>query len=118
MDEFAGKVDLLGVYITEAHAQDEWPISSARFTPDKCAVILNQPKTTEERVEVAKSFIKAFNFRVPMLVDPISNPFDEIFAPWPLRFYIVQNRILVYKSQPKNCSYDVAELRNRILSVI
>lgn len=99
----------------EAHAEDEWPISSSRFTPDSCPVVIKQPKTTEERVEVAKSFVKAFNFRVPMLVDPINNPFDEVFAPWPLRFYIAQHGKLVYKSQPKNCSYDVAELRNRIM---
>lgn len=35
----------------------------------------------------------------PMLVDPIDNPFDAAFAPWPLRFYILHRGRIVYKAQ-------------------
>jgi hypothetical protein len=40
--ELQDQADIRGVYITEAHAQDEWPITSARYTPDRKPVILNQ----------------------------------------------------------------------------
>jgi hypothetical protein len=38
-----------------------------------------------------------------MLVDPIDNPFDAVFAPWPIRFYILQGGVLRYKAQV--CSF-------------
>ena len=121
INEAKGKkknVNFVAVYIQEAHAQDEWPISSARFTNDGVPVCVPQPKSIEERVAVAKLFQSKYNFRLPMLVDTMSNDFDAVFAPWPLRFYILQRGVLVYKSQPHKCSYDVAELRNRILSLV
>lgn len=34
-----------------------------------------------------------------MLVDPIDNPFDAAFAPWPLRFYILHRGRIAYKAQ-------------------
>ena len=83
---------------------------------DGVPVILNQPKSTLERIEVARQFQKHFNFRVPILVD--TNEFDKYFAPWPLRFYIFNKGVLVYKAQPKNCSYDIGELRNKILELV
>jgi hypothetical protein len=118
LDEFTEKIELISVYITEAHAQDEWPISSGRFTLDNNPVIINQPKTTEERLEAANLFKQHFNFRVPILVDPIENEFDKYFAPWPLRFYILNKGVVVYKAQPKDCSYDIAELRSKIIELV
>lgn len=99
-----------------------------------------------------------------MLVDPIGNPFDAAFAPWPLRFYILQGGLIRYKAQvwwavlhcpasfhaaadhalarsrrrppptvrrpparlrpspcapqPSNCSYDLSELRSRLLELL
>lgn len=37
----------------------------------------------------------------PMLVDPIDNPFDAAFAPWPLRFYILHRGRIAYKAQAR-----------------
>ena len=48
---------------TEAHAQDEWPISSPRYH-DKVPVIINQPKTNEERLDVAQRFVERYQFQV------------------------------------------------------
>ncbi len=36
-----------------------------------------------------------------MLVDPIDNPFDAAFAPWPLRFYILHRGRIAYKAQAR-----------------
>jgi hypothetical protein len=115
-DQFKPRgVEFITVYILEAHAQDQWPISSARFTPDGNPIIYNQPKTNEERLTVAKDFVNAFNFRIPIVIDDITNPFEEVYACWPLRFYIIKDGILVYKAQPKNCTYDLGELYDHIV---
>jgi hypothetical protein len=39
--------------------------------------------------------------QVLMLVDPIDNPFDAAFAPWPLRFYILHRGLIRYKAQAR-----------------
>ncbi|PRW59105.1 iodothyronine deiodinase [Chlorella sorokiniana] len=116
--ELQDQADIRGVYITEAHAQDEWPITSARYTPDRKPVILNQPRTVEERFAAAAHFVQQFGFQPPMLVDPIDNPFDAAFAPWPLRFYILHRGRIAYKAQPRECSYSLAELRERLLQLL
>ena len=101
--------DFVCVYTAEAHAQDEWPISSGRYH-DGVPVILNQPKTDEERLRAAEAFVGRYEFRWPMVVDPIGEPFDSVYCAWPLRFYVVRDGTLVYKAQPKDCSYDIGHL--------
>lgn len=116
--EFGECVELVGVYITEAHAVDEWPISSARYTPDRQPVCIRQPRSTAERCVAARSFQAAFDFRLPLVVDTVDNAFDAVFAPWPLRFYILRGARLLYKAQPRNCSYSVEELRQAIAAAV
>jgi hypothetical protein len=108
----------VAVYITEAHATDEWPISSARFTRDGRAVALAQPRTTPERAAAARGFVEHYGFRPRVLVDPVDNPFDAAFAPWPLRFYVLAAGRVAFKAQPKDCSYSVAELRDAMLRAV
>lgn len=39
--------------------------------------------------------------QIPMLVDPIDNRFDAVFAPWPIRFYILRHGRIAYKAQAR-----------------
>jgi len=82
----------LTIYIVEAHAIDEWPVGD----PLK----ITQPLTTAERVGVARAFVQEYNFKLPMLVDTIQNPFSETFAAWPIRFFVVEDGKIIYKAQP------------------
>lgn len=93
-EEFAGKVDFLGVYISEAHAQDEWPLGTK--------YCFNQPKTIDDRLRIANDFVNDFGFKIPMLADSMKNEFDTRFASWPERFYIVQNGKLALVGEPTN----------------
>ncbi len=99
-EELKGKATMLAVYITEAHAMDEWPISSARCNGDRGPVNVRQPTADEERCALARTFCQNFDFKVPMVVDPVSNPFDVDFAPWPIRFYIIHKGKLAHKVSP------------------
>jgi len=88
-------VALYIVYIREAHANDVWPIG------DDVSPTVTAARSSAERCRTARRMCKALNIDLPVLVDPIDNPFEEYFAPWPFRFYIVdQNTKLQYKSQP------------------
>lgn len=100
--------DFVVVYITEAHAQDEWPIGDP--------LQINQPLTDAERVGVARQFAADYEIQIPVLVDSVTNQFEQAYAAWPIRFYVLedcsdnlgQNGVkLVYKAQPDhNQTYD------------
>jgi hypothetical protein len=85
------------IYISEAHAQDEWPLGNVESHP--------QPKTIEDRLILAQSFRDVYMTKagqvedIPVFVDGIENSFDE-YAVWPERFYIIENNILVHIGEP------------------
>lgn len=95
------------VYITEAHAEDEWPIGS-KFNKLPC---FNQPKTTAERCSIARTIKNKFNDSVKFVVDPITNEFETAFAPWPVRFYVIEKGKLTYKATPRNGMYSIDDLK-------
>ena len=73
--EFSQNNDFAFVYIEEAHATDEWPISSSRYTPDNQIVSVEQPKLASERVKLAQRFVRTFGLGTEMkvLVDDPEN---------------------------------------------
>jgi Iodothyronine deiodinase len=121
--ELAGIVQLACIYIPEAHAQDEWPISSGRFNGGRGPVIVHAPQTDAQRLELARRMQADFApFPMPVLCDLVSegNPFERVYAPWPFRFFGIQWRseqpVLSYIAHPRNCSYDLAEARDWALA--
>ena len=81
--------DYLMVYIEEAHATDEWPISSSRYNPSGEPVSVAQPRTVIERTAVAKTFMRTFGLEgeggaMSVAVDSPEegNPFSVAYAPW------------------------------------
>eukprot|EP01088_Endostelium_zonatum_P021563 TRINITY_DN85_c0_g4_i1.p1 TRINITY_DN85_c0_g4~~TRINITY_DN85_c0_g4_i1.p1 ORF type:complete len:125 (-),score=22.84 TRINITY_DN85_c0_g4_i1:273-647(-) len=107
MNNFKGKARFLVVYITEAHAREEWPVG-------KTISFCDQPKTLEQRVELAKMYQSRFDSQVPIAVDTMTNEFDEMFSAWPIRFFVVKDGKLAFKAQPSKefFGYDIEELGN------
>jgi Iodothyronine deiodinase len=84
------------VYIKEAHPEDEWQMDS-NVDQDVCYA---QPRTTAQRVNIARDFARRFEYPIPVLVDPIENPANTIYAGWPERVYILdEQRTIVYKGK-------------------
>lgn len=93
MKDFGDRVDLLTVYISEAHAQDTWPLG--------LKIKYNQTHTIEERAAVARDFIVHNKYEFPIMLDvPPTNEFDKLFAAWPLRFYVIENGRLTFICEP------------------
>lgn len=113
--EFSTSNDFAFVYIEEAHASDEWPISSSRYMPNNTVVSVRQPKLATDRVALAQNFINLFGLGPEMKIfvdDPESgNPFESAYAPWPIRMYVIEDGVLQYISSPRDCTHDVSELR-------
>ena len=50
---------------------------------------IDQPKTMEERVAVAKTCYSKLGLTFPAIIDNLDNKIEEAYAAWPDRLYIV-----------------------------
>jgi len=121
------EVQWLAVYIAEAHADDEWPVASARYNAGK-EVHVNQTRSIEERVIQAQSFFNNFSYteenmnisKWQLLVAPPEedlqaanlNPygFEDIYKPWPFRAYGFINNSIDLIPEPHACELRIQEI--------
>merc|ERR1712080_295998 len=94
------------VYTLEAHASDEWPISSGRFNPGGRAVQIKQHTTLGERIRAARAFQSAYGLPLPIAIDSMSNEFERFYSTWPFRFYVIAEGKIIHQAQPEECTYD------------
>ena len=87
-ERYGDRAGFLTVYIKEAHPEDEWQMDENE-TEDVC---YPQPKTTEQRLAIANDFVERFDFPIPVLVDPIENPVNRVYAGWPERLYVIDEQ--------------------------
>ena len=93
---YGDRAGFLTVYIKEAHPEDEWQ-QDENEAEDVC---YPQPKTTEQRLAIANDFVERFDFPIPLLVDPIENPVNRLYAGWPERLYVIDEQgKIVYKGE-------------------
>ena len=116
---YSKTVNFRFIYILEAHAQDEWPICSARWSPTETPIQYNQTRTIAERLAVAKDFVRDFNIDMPVVVDkPEGNLFEKLYAPWPVRIYVIdKEHRLTYKAQPHAAMLELRELMEHLKSI-
>lgn len=111
-----GRADVLVVYISEAHAVDEWPMGDG-VGPSKY-VAIPQARSAAERAEAARVLIGQLNLKIPVVLDNDQNQTLDVYACWPTRFYIIQQGLIRYKAQPKECRYSVPDLRLALLNIL
>ncbi|CAF4441014.1 unnamed protein product [Rotaria socialis] len=61
------------------------------FRPIGSRICYFQPKYDDDRIRIADDFIRATEYRIPLLIDLVSekNPFSQVYSPWPIRVYII-----------------------------
>ena len=85
------------VYIKEAHPSDGWQMSSNV----RDNVIFADPKTDEERSEVASTCVRKLGLEMPALVDDSGNRTEAAYTGWPDRLYVIgADGRVAYKSEP------------------
>jgi len=95
------------VYIKEAHPEDEWQMDSNEAE----SVCYPQPRTTGQRLAIARDFVTRFHYDLPLVVDPIENPANQVYAGWPERLYIIDEAgTIVYKGKPGPFGYHPEEV--------
>lgn len=98
------------VYTLEAHAIDEWPISSSRADPSGMPVQIKKHRTLQDRLHAARGFQEVYKVPFPVVADTIEDVFEFHFCTWPFRFYVLQEGRVVFQAQPQDCSYRLEPL--------
>mmetsp|Transcript_78421 Transcript_78421/g.205811 ORF Transcript_78421/g.205811 Transcript_78421/m.205811 type:complete len:127 (-) Transcript_78421:134-514(-) len=103
----------LQVYVAEAHADDEWPIGWTRR--------VSQHRTLGDRVRAVKLQEETLGiapWRVCVDSMEEERSFLHVYGAWPFRFYIFGNGRVLYRADPKDCSYSIFELEERLLGYL
>ena len=96
-DRYKDQARFLTVYIAEAHPEDEWQMDSNR----EQNFVFKQPRTFDQRKELAKILVDRLKYRVPLAIDTMDNRTDKAFAAWPERIYILgEGGKILYKGGP------------------
>lgn len=94
--QYKDRASFLTIYVKEAHPTDEWQMDSN----EEEGVCYPQPVTLDDRVAIARDFVESCAYEIPIAIDPVDNPADQIYAGWPERFYIVDvDGTIAYKGE-------------------
>lgn len=122
---FGKKINIIFVYISEAHAVDVWPIGLSAGT-------LNyKHKTLDDRLKCANKFISEHNFtnvNINTYLDTIDNSLQNELSAWPFRYYVIEsvvdtvvdtaNSLVTYKFKyipdPSDSEFNMEELFKQI----
>ncbi len=110
--KYSDTVNFVIVYIKEAHPDDEWQMESN----EESGVIYSQPKSTEERRELARAFIDQMDVQTETLLDDIDNTAMACYAAWPERLYIIgTDGRIIYKGGMGPFYFDPDEVEEILL---
>lgn len=104
-DRFQGAAFFVFVYISEAHAKDEWPINQLEKE-------ILRHQTLEDRRAAAVGLLEAFPLHpaFQVVLDSMEDAFNNAFASWPFRFWAIVNGRVALKPQPREATYNLREL--------
>lgn len=103
-------MDLLQVYILEAHPVDEWSGGAID------GVEYKQTTTLEERIKTAKAFQEAKAIKENMVVDDMSNPCNDAYEACATKAYVIEGGKIVWKTGMPPFQYDVDGLKDFLLT--
>ncbi len=107
VEDFAGVADFVTVYITEAHAMDQWNFRGNKYK-------IKQHASLQERVLAASILQEDDEFRIPgtFYVDKMDNEANLAYGALPERLYIVLDGTVAYEGRKGPHGYEVGEVRD------
>ena len=97
-------INIVFIYISEAHATDVWPIGLS------AGVLNKKHRTLDDRIRCAKDMIHEHHFKVPVYVDNMKNGYRDSYSAWPFRIYGFKMNKIEYISDIKDAQFDISEL--------
>jgi len=94
-EQYHDRVQFIVIYMREAHPVDGWWLGGGVFglamkvRGAKAATDVYDPKTMEERRQIAARCESALRYGIPTLVDEIDDPVNRAYAAMPTRLYLI-----------------------------
>lgn len=102
--EFGEAVDFYCVYIQEAHPTDGQ--QSTQNVAD--GILYEQPKTIDDREELAQVCMLRLDLKMPTLLDNMDNAVDRLYAALPDRLYLLDEQgVVVFRTAVGSPGFDV-----------
>jgi len=74
---------------------------------------VRQHGTIEQRLEAARLFLRLEGNPFDesnLVVDTMNNSFNEAYASWPFRFWVLSRERILFKAMPQNARYSLQDL--------
>ena len=84
-ERWGEEVEFVVVYIREAHPEEGWVVTSNRDE----GILVNDPTTNDERLEVAAACAINLKIRMPVVVDEVDDAIANAYGALPDRLYLV-----------------------------
>jgi thiol-disulfide isomerase/thioredoxin len=112
---YKDRANFVMVYVREAHPTDGWRMESN----DRVGATTAQPKSYEERADVAQKCGKLFNVGFPMLVDTIDDTVGARYSGMPGRLYLIgRDGKVAFKSGRGPYLFKPAELEQSLVLLL
>jgi hypothetical protein len=112
---YSDQVDFYAVYIREAHPSDGWSMESN----DRVGIKVAQPKTADERTQVAAQCCSSLEMSMPLLVDTIDDRINRVYSGFPDRLYLIDRHGRVaYKGGRGPFGYKPRELEQTLVMML
>ena len=112
---YKDQANFVMIYVREAHPTDGWRMESN----DRVGAITAQPKSYEERADVAQKCGKLFHFGFPMLVDTIDDTVGARYSGMPGRLYLIdRDGKVAFKSGRGPYLFKPAELEQALVLLL
>jgi hypothetical protein len=82
---YRDRVEVVFVYVAEAHATDGWQMES---NVEEDVLVANHV-TIDDRFAAAREGVERLDLTLPVLVDQMDDAVSNAFAAWPERIYVV-----------------------------
>jgi thiol-disulfide isomerase/thioredoxin len=113
--KYKDRATFVMVYVREAHPTDGWRMESN----DRVGATTAQPKSYEERADVAQKCGKLFNIGFPMLVDTIDDAVGARYSGMPGRLYVIgRDGKVAFKSGRGPYLFKPAELEQSLVLLL
>lgn len=103
------------VYIREAHPTDEWQVESN----EREGILFAQPKSFDERSEIAQVCSLRLELSIPTLVDDLENSTDLKYYALPDRLFLIgRDGRIAYRGAPGPFGFVASELEQAITTYL
>jgi alkylhydroperoxidase family enzyme len=112
---YGDRVQFLGIYVREAHPADGWRLPGN----DRLGIAIPQPRSTQERTEVAGRCCQALKMTMPLLVDEVDDAVGRAYSGMPDRLYVIgRDGRVVYKAGRGPFGFKTGEMEQSLVMTL